>query len=89
MGGCADKAAEGINLLEGTHDHGDEEHKKAEDKVYHYDEYSERINRAFNSYIKRAQSLRSFPFNLPKRVIKYTHFQLFVSAFLIVLLPVQ
>ncbi len=56
---CADKAAEGINLLEGTHDHGDEEHNKAEDKVYDYDENSETINRAINSYIKRAQSLRS------------------------------
>ncbi len=69
MGGFADKAAEGINLLEGTHDHdhGDEDHKKAEDKVYDYDENSETINKVFNSYIKRAQSLRSFPFNLAKR----------------------
>lgn len=58
MGSCADKAAVGINLLEGTHDHGDEEHRKAGDKVYHYDKNSETINRAFNSYIKRAQSLR-------------------------------
>ncbi len=44
---CTDKAAEGINLLEGTngHDHGDEEHQKAEDKVYDYDENSETINK--------------------------------------------
>lgn len=71
MGGCTDKAAEGINLLKGTHnhdhDHVNEENKKAEDMVYDYDENSETINKTFNSYIKRAQSLRSFPFNLAKR----------------------